>query len=240
MNFKKLLKSSALAIHKPLQPLMQIVGIDTKRLYEITYWRMQRRNEGELKNEWYESIFTTWFDISRSFYDNKRILDIGCGPRGSLEWATMAAERVGLDPLVEDYRSLGLDRHAAAYVCAPVEKIPFDDAHFDVVTSINSLDHVDDIDAATREIIRVLKPEGTFLLVVEIHPEPTIAEPHTLSWDFLKRFQPAMRVITEEHFEEVEGQHALIERRPFDHADPRRRAGWLQAKLLRAPVEAKN
>ena len=29
--------------------------------------------------------------------------DIGCGPRGSLEWATMAAERVGLDPPVNKY-----------------------------------------------------------------------------------------------------------------------------------------
>ena len=26
-----------------------------------------------------------------------RVLDVGCGPRGSLEWATMAARRVGID-----------------------------------------------------------------------------------------------------------------------------------------------
>lgn len=233
MKIKKLLKSTALLAHRPLRPFLHAVGIDAKRLYEISYWRMQYRNEGELKNEWYESIFTNWFDISRAFYKDKRILDIGCGPRGSLEWATDARERVGLDPLVEDYRRLGIDRHAMSYVNAPAEQIPFAADHFDVVSSINSLDHVDDVEAVIREIIRVLKPGGLFLLAVEIHPTPTIAEPQALAWDFLKKFTPAMRVMAEHHFEAAEGMGALVERRPFDHADVRPRSGWLQAQLLK-------
>ena len=39
-----------------------------------------------------------YFNLDKSFYKNKRILDVGCGPRGSLEWDDMALERVGLDP----------------------------------------------------------------------------------------------------------------------------------------------
>lgn len=238
MNVKELIKAAAVAVHKPLRPLLQRLGVDTKRLYEITYWRMQRRNEGQLKNDWYERIFTSWFGISREFYTDKRLLDIGCGPRGSLEWADMAAERVGLDPLVNDYRRLGIDRHTMSYAHAPAERIPFGNDYFDVVSSINSLDHVDDVDTVIGEIVRILKPGGTLLLVVEIHPEPTIAEPHALTWSFLERFQPALRLLDEHHFEVVEGRHALEVRVPFEHADPRSRNGWLQARLVKEATSA--
>ena len=49
--------------------------------------------EGTLKNSWYVDTFTRRVGIEKDFYHNKKILDIGCGPRGSLEWADMAAER---------------------------------------------------------------------------------------------------------------------------------------------------
>ena len=65
------------------------------------------------------------FDLEPSFYEGKRILDIGCGPCGSLEWADMAAERVGLDPLVPQSMELGAKKHEMTYVAAPSEKIPF-------------------------------------------------------------------------------------------------------------------
>lgn len=48
----------------------------------------------------------------------RRVLDVGCGPRGSLEWADRARVRVGLDPLVDAYRELGVADHAMGYVAA--------------------------------------------------------------------------------------------------------------------------
>jgi ubiquinone/menaquinone biosynthesis C-methylase UbiE len=110
-------------------------------------------------------------------YAGKNILDVGCGPRGSLEWASMARERVGIDSLISKYRALGIDRHAMKYVDAPAEKIPFGTGYFDFVTSFNSLDHVDDLEKAISEIARVTKPEGTFLLICEVNHEPTETEP---------------------------------------------------------------
>src|SRR5512145_2406788 len=138
-----------------------------KERHELACWRKKLRQEsGQLSHRHYERFYTTFFGIEREFYAGKRIVDIGCGPRGSLEWADMAAERVGLDPLVSAYRALGIDRHRMAYVNAPAERIPFPDAYFDVVTSFNSLDHVDDLGQAIREIKRVAKPGGLFLLIV--------------------------------------------------------------------------
>ena len=148
----------------------------------------------------------------------------------------MAADRVGLDPLVERYRSFGIDRHSARYVNAPAENIPYPDGYFDVVTSINSLDHVNDVDAAMREMIRVVAPGGLILLVVEIHPKPTIAEPHALPWSLAQRFEPAVRIIEERHLEKpTDGSLAryLEAQIPFNHADSSERNGILVAKLVK-------
>jgi SAM-dependent methyltransferase len=231
---RRLIKGAALAVHRPLQPLLRVMGVDTKGLYEWAYWKSRQIEEGTLENSWYVDIFTRRVGIDRDFYDGKKILDIGCGPRGSLEWADTAAERVGLDPLVERYRGFGIDRHATQYVNAPAERIPYPDGHFDVVTSINSLDHVDDVDAAMREMVRVLARGGLILVVVEIHPKPTIAEPHALPWDLARRFGPAMRVIEEYHVERPkDGAGHFDLQVPFDREDQTERSGVLVVKMTK-------
>lgn len=151
------------------------------------YWTQRAAVEGVLGNAHYERVFTTQFGLEASFFHGKRVLDVGCGPRGSLEWAAGAAQRVGLDPLVGRYRELGIDRHAMDYVNAPAERMPFADASFDVVASLNSLDHVDDVGRAIREITRVAAPGATWLLTVEVGHEPTATEPHSLPWEVADR-----------------------------------------------------
>src|SRR5688572_25384047 len=102
-----------------------------KERHEFDYWSKKHRQESGLGHRHYERFYTTFFGIEREFYTGKRIVDIGCGPRGSLEWADMAAERVGLDSLANEYKKLGTDRHKMTYVDAGAESIPFPDAHFD-------------------------------------------------------------------------------------------------------------
>jgi ubiquinone/menaquinone biosynthesis C-methylase UbiE len=167
---------------------------------EMRYWRRRKQVETTLAADHYEYFYTQLFGLTAQDYAGKRVLDIGCGPRGSLEWATLAAERVGLDPLADSYRELGIDRHAMRYVCAPAEAIPFPDGHFDVVTSFNSLDHVDDPHAAAREMVRVLAPAGTLLLIVEAEHEATLTEPHRLPADCAAQLFPDLRVQWSERF----------------------------------------
>lgn len=231
---RRAIKTSALAVYRLLRPLLDALGFDAKAFYELAYWRSRQLEEGTLANDHYERIFTTLVGIERGFFSGKRILDVGSGPRGSLEWASDARERVCLDPLVDRYRALGIERHQATYCHAPAERIPYPAGHFDVVTSINSLDHVDDVERATAEISRVLAPGGLFLLAVEIHPRPTIAEPHALPWDFVHRLGPDMRIIEELHLERPAEGHYLEGHTPFDHTDPTERSGILLAKLSKA------
>lgn len=165
---------------------------------ELAYWRRAYRQAGTLDSNHFEWFYTTAFGLTRDDYAGKRILDVGCGPRGSLEWADTAAERVGLDPLADDYRrEFGVGRHAMSYVSTGAESIPFDDGHFDVVTAFNALDHVDDIDAAVGEMTRVTRPGATALVIVEVGHAPTPTEPQSLDWDFLETFSPAWDVVTE-------------------------------------------
>jgi SAM-dependent methyltransferase len=162
-----------------------------RRQEELDFWRGRRDVEGDLGQAHYRYFYTEHFELDEGFYAGKRMLDVGCGPRGSLEWAEMAAERVGLDPLVPKYRALGIDRHRMRYVAAACEQIPFEDGHFDVVTSFNSLDHVDDVEQSLREIRRVTRPGGSFLVIVELNHPPRPTEPQCLGFDLLDGMREA-------------------------------------------------
>lgn len=170
-----------------------IFAVLIKNLFEYGTW-FKKRLSGKYSNAYYEYFFTKAFDLNGEFYTNKRILDIGCGPRGSLEWATMALERVGLDPLANLYGPLGAHEHAMKYITAPAENIPFEANYFDIVSSFNSLDHVNNIEKTIYEIKRIIRTGGYFLLITEVNHKARILEPQSLTWQIVKSFQPELRL----------------------------------------------
>jgi len=169
-----------------------------KRSRQLGYWKGRYAKEkGRLSNSHYEPLFTTVYGLQRQDYNGKRVLDIGCGPRGSLEWADMTIQRVGLDPLVPDYLKLGAIKHKMEYAASVSENIPFPDGYFDIVACLNALDDVDDLEATIREIKRVTKRGGFFLLSVEIDHQPTSSEPITIDDFALRKFGPEFEAIGE-------------------------------------------
>lgn len=151
-----------------------------KHFNELRYWRRTQAAAGTLTNAHYVHAYTEHFGIAPEDYRGKVLVDIGCGPRGSLEWASMAARRIGVDPLADEYRKLGASAHAMEYIAANAEAIPLPDGVADYVFSFNSLDHVDDVDRTIAQIKRLVKPGGRFLLLVEINHPPTACEPHEM------------------------------------------------------------
>lgn len=176
-----------------------------KEFFELYYWKIKKlRSKNLNNNSHYKYFYTTNFSLSDEFYTDKTILDIGCGPRGSLEWADMTKERIGVDPLADQYLKMGGKDHKMTYVKAYVENLPFPDSYFDVICSFNSLDHVDDMKTACNEIKRTLKNEGLFLLLVDIHTMPTLTEPQTMNWSFVQEHFPEFEIIEEKHLERTE------------------------------------
>jgi SAM-dependent methyltransferase len=168
-----------------------------KHRSEMAYWTERFKAEnGTLSNSHYEPLFTTVFNLTRDDYKDKRVTDIGCGPRGSLEWATMAAERVGIDPLANKYLALGASKHAMKYVAAPSERIPFPDGYFDIVTCLNALDHIDDLNETIAEIKRITRKGGLFLVSVEIDHLATATEPVVISERDMDRFSPEFETVS--------------------------------------------
>lgn len=168
-----------------------------KYFFEQLFWQYQTIIEGgKLKNSHYKEAYTEGFMLSESYFQNKTILDVGCGPRGSLEWTPLSASCYGLDPLAEQYLKLNKGKHRMTYVQAGVEAMPFTDSFFDVVSSFNSLDHVDDLEKALEEINRVLKPGGDFILIADIHDKPALCEPVVISWDLPTQLAANFETIT--------------------------------------------
>ena len=96
---------------------------------------------------------------------NPTILDVGCGTGANLKMlATLGkAEGVDISPqAVEFCRQRGLD----SVKLGAAEQLPFENDSFDIVTSLDVIEHLDDDVAGLREMRRVLRPDGHLLLFV--------------------------------------------------------------------------
>jgi SAM-dependent methyltransferase len=63
-----------------------------------------------------------------------------------------------------------LRAHGAEAEEGLVSRLPFADGTFDLVAAFDIVEHVDDDDAALRELVRVAAPAATILLSVPLHP----------------------------------------------------------------------
>jgi SAM-dependent methyltransferase len=134
------------------------------------------------------------------FFAGKVVVDIGPGPLGFPD-ACPARVSIGVDPLAERYAASGLllPDSPALYLTAGAEAIPLVSACADVVLARNSLDHVDDPAAAVAEMRRILRPQGTLILGVDIDHPATTTEPHTISERDLATWLEGFQVVSRAH-----------------------------------------
>ena len=99
----------------------------------------------------------------------RKVLDIGCGLGGvDLHLARNGARVTGIDidqELIDRCRELA-DRHALAgqteFLRVDPGPLPFADASFDIVTSKDSIIHIEDKHALAADVFRVLEAGGWF------------------------------------------------------------------------------
>jgi len=106
-----------------------------------------------------------------------RVLDVGCGSG----WATRLMAKkardgrvVGIDiadEMIRLARESSMSFSNVEFQVASAERLPFNDAEFTHVFSMESLYYYADIPGALREIKRVLEPRGLFVTVVDLYQE---------------------------------------------------------------------
>jgi ubiquinone/menaquinone biosynthesis C-methylase UbiE len=96
-----------------------------------------------------------------------KILDVGCG---SGIWLDRLKQQLGVDGVGVDISANSLKEavHVSSegidFVGGDISYLPFQDGFFDVVFSLDVLEHVVEQDKCLREMVRVLKPGGRLLL----------------------------------------------------------------------------
>jgi ubiquinone/menaquinone biosynthesis C-methylase UbiE len=120
------------------------------------------------------------------------------------------------------------------YVRGYSEDMPFPDEMFDFVFSINSLDHVDDLDETISEMKRVLKVGGICGIIVDTNHKPTPTEPITIDLDLKDKFLDVFEVIEENVIETVYKtgfRDNLDDPTPYDFEDKEKRPAILLLKF---------
>jgi SAM-dependent methyltransferase len=116
--------------------------------------------------------------IKRSLIDaTGNVLVVGCGSEHDMGVIPGSCEGVGLDISPEAIEASRKHYPRFSYSVADVSSMPFPDKSFDFVVFSETLEHVENKDAALNEVRRVLKDEGVLLLTL----------PNWLSWYGLAR-----------------------------------------------------
>ena len=141
-----------------------------------------REKDIERFDQWSSSYENSW--LQRAFFDKthtaalalaasivhqpERVLDVGCGTGRLLRRAYRywpEAQLIGVDPAQGMIEKAKLLTPNATFFTAMAESLPLKDNSVDLAISTTSFHHWQDQAAGIREIARVIRPGGYFMLV---------------------------------------------------------------------------
>lgn len=132
--------------------------------------------------------FIDFFSSLLGKYSYSRILEVGCG-EGFLLSKIRASEKFAIDLSAEALRNAG-GRAKAEFCLAMAERLPFASGYFDLVTSVGVMEHFLDDREATKEIFRVLKPSGHYVVLIHVHLSVTERIQQKIAEYIYPRFRP--------------------------------------------------
>ena len=130
-----------------------------KELYD--QWHSELGEQGEYNSD------SPWHQMSKQHLGNiqgRKVLEIGCGRGGFSQYLL----ECGADLVAADFSDSAVtitnqllsNKPNFEAVVADIQNMPFPDNTFDVVISLETLEHVPDPDKGLTELLRVTKPGG--------------------------------------------------------------------------------
>lgn len=113
------------------------------------------------------SLHKVRYEFAKQYSRGKSVLDVACGAGyGSAMLAEVADYVIGadLDEEVVSHAGEKYRRENLAYRVEDAETLSFKDASFDIVVSFETIEHLSNVHQYLKEVRRVLKPGGTFLV----------------------------------------------------------------------------
>jgi ubiquinone/menaquinone biosynthesis C-methylase UbiE len=164
--------------------MFRIVKLALPILLSLWVFRQVRKPSGPLGRRVVQAMnlghatMTDWGLEQVTVPKNAVILDVGCGGgRTVRRLAAMAPEGkvVGLDysaasiAVSRDTNAQEIETGRVQIEQGSVAALPFPDRTFDIVTAVETHYYWPELPANVREILRVLKPGGTFVLIAETY-----------------------------------------------------------------------
>ncbi len=122
----------------------------------------------ENKHWWFQSRREIILRLINKYYSKKadcKVLDIGCGTGSMLNYLFSYGEVQGIDC---SKKAIDYSKKKSPNAKVSIGSLPYDlpREKFDLILSLEVLEHVDKDDEALKSINNILKPEGTFILTV--------------------------------------------------------------------------
>lgn len=156
---------------------------------EMSFWKAYHAYNG-FDNSVYENmILSILGEDDDCCFKDKVVADFGCGPQGTLVWTDKPKVKIGIDVLATRYFEEfpeELQSHGMIYVQSSENVIPIATNYVDYIITINSLDHVYNLDLMANELKRILKPGGILLAAFNLNEPETECEPQKLTISRLK------------------------------------------------------
>ena len=153
-------------------------------------------SEGGFNPTWQRHVAA--YRLLAPYLPDGRALDLGCGVGHSFT-ELAPRETVGVDLNAE-----ALEGQRRETVVADMRNLPFGDAAFASVISVQSVEHVPDPERALDEVARVLEPGGTAVFVTPNRLTFGVPDEIIDPYHYREYSPPELRALCSPFFEEIE------------------------------------